>query len=797
MSKKNLLYWLIVLALGVIGTVQFHLTQFSSRFDNFFGNRGDARLIVYTCEHWYQSFLGRASLLSPGSFYPIKGTLAYSDLLVGYAIPYSLLRALGMEMFSSLEIVIIGLNFLAYLACLVLLNKVLRFNLLASAAAAMFFAFNSPKFYQLGHLQLQFVLFLPLVFGFIISFARKAGTISQKRAAVYLSLAGIFLNLQLMTAFYHAWFFVLWSFLFLILALLFRTTRLWLLWVVKKYWPALLVSSAIFLAGFIPFLLVYLPTLSTGNWYSYSNVAEMIPAWWSLLSMGEGNYVWGWLTNVVRPEPWPLYSSELMVGIGLLTSLAWLFITFRAIRLIKRHSQLITSISPEPASNVRNAAPIFLGVMIVATSVFYLLGMKYWSGHSPWYFVYSAFPGAGAIRAMSRYVLFLTLPMSIGFAYVLDSAIRKIANLNHRTLKVASAFGMALLVCFALFEQFGVVKVWAKGFSKKIEMKYLKAMAGKLPDDCAAFYVVARPNDPHNSFEFQYDAMLISVMRGVPTLNGSSGQFPKDWFGLYVVMDPAYEDNVHKWIEQQNIKGKICRLRLYPPVDAFEQSDHDPTNENSLFVRQHVYDFLGREPTKQEHDRWVGRLHECQTNPGVCDRTDVSVELFHSTGFHDRGSFILRLYAAGLGRMPQYEEFKKEWRRLAELINSGNRDGKEKFVEDFMKSPEFTAHYEKLSAPEFAEKLSKNVEVRPVLTSLNENAGQNNRTQILLRFIESDEVAGKLSDRALVALHYFGYLNRDADPTGFASWLDVLKKTGDPKAVTAGFVNSNEYRQWF
>jgi hypothetical protein len=796
MSKRNLLNWLIAFAVGVIGVVQYHLSQFSSRLDIVFGNRGDARLILYTCEHWYQALLGKASLFSPQSFYPSKGTLAYSDLLLGYAIPYSILRGLGFEMFLSLEIVVILVNAFNYVACLVLLHKVLRLNLLASAACAAFFAFNSPKFFQLGHLQLQFVAFLPLVLSFIVLFARRAGTISQRQAAVYLSLAGLFLNLKLLTAFYHAWFFLLWSFLFLLLALALPKSRRFLSRVVKRYWLAMLVSGATFLIGLMPFLFAYLPTLRTGDWYSYKNVLEMIPEWWSFLSMGDGNYVWGWLTTAIRPEPWPIYWGELMVGIGLIPSLTWLLITLWGIWLIRPRSRPENSTAAESLAGSQNFRPIFLPVLILATSLFFVLGLKFGSAHSAWYFVYNTFPGAGAIRAVSRYVIFLTLPMSIGFACAMDMAIKRVADWNSQPRRIGAVSAMVLFAGFGIFEQFGVVKTGGTGFSKTTETKYLKAMAEKLPSDCAAFYVTARRNDPHNAFEFQYDAMLISAMTGIPTLNGSSGQFPKEWFGLYAVKDPSYENNVQQWIQRHNITGKVCRLALNPPVEAFDGSQEKPTNADSIFVRRHYYDFFGRNPTTDEYNRWVNRLNECQED--ACSPSDVSFELLQSSPFPERASFIVRLHEVVFGRMPTFEEFNVHFSRLTSLTKSVSNDeaAKETFINEFIKRPEFTARHQ-ISHPEFSNKLARDLGISTLATSVNVTHDSTDTAKLLLRAVESREVSAKLSNRAFVALHYFGYLQREADPPGLESWLEVLKKTGDPKAITAGFVNSDEYRQSF
>jgi hypothetical protein len=563
----------MALCLGIAGTLQYHLAQFSSGFDTFFGDRGDPRGVVFFCEHWYQSFLGKANLLSPGLFYPTKGTLAYSDLLVGYAIPYSLLRGLGFGMFSATEIVIISIVFLSYLTCFILLNRALRFKVLPSCAGAMFFAFSSPKFFQLIHLQLQFVVCLPLIFLFVILFVQQSATLTQKRAFALLSLSGLALNIQLLTAVYPGWFFSFWCFLFLILTLLFQRSRRFTFLLVRKFWPAMSAAMVTFVLGAIPFMLVYFPRANAQNWYTYSNVKEMIPEWWSLLSMGDGNYLWGWLASIVRPKPAPVYSAELTAGIGVFASLTWIGITifgfWTVVKTLRSRSEEKGS---EDLLETRRVYLFFLALMILSTALFYCIGMKYGDGHSPWTLVYHFFPGAKAIRAMSRYVIFLTLPMAVGFTFVLDYAVKRVLARQHSLARSALMFGLIALAALGVFEQFGIFKVGGTGFSKRAETAYLSAMAAKLDANCSVFYVAARPDDIHGVAEYQYDAMMIAAMTQIPTLNGSSSQFPPDWFGLYQVKDPAYEANVRKWIERNEIKGNVCRLELNPPVEAFSGS---------------------------------------------------------------------------------------------------------------------------------------------------------------------------------------------------------------------------------
>src|SRR5215213_11029207 len=213
-ARSSAAQYLIALLLGVAATIQYYSSQFFSRFDMFFGDRGDARGFVYFCEHWYQSILGRASLLSPGIFYPVKRTLTYSDLLFGFVAPYSFFRVLGFSMFTSTELTIVLLTFLSYCVAFVLLYRTLGFDVVPSCAGALFFAFNSPKFNQLTHLQLQYVLLLPLIFALVITLAQRVETIDQRRAASLLSLAAVCLNVQLATTFYYAWYLIIWTILF-------------------------------------------------------------------------------------------------------------------------------------------------------------------------------------------------------------------------------------------------------------------------------------------------------------------------------------------------------------------------------------------------------------------------------------------------------------------------------------------------------------------------------------------------------------------------------------------------------
>ena len=67
--------------------------------------------------------------------------------------------------------------------------------------------------------------------------------------------------------------------------------------------------------------------------------------------------------------------------------------------------------------------------------------------------------------------------------------------------------------------------------------------------------------DSFQNQQWMHDAMLVSAIRGVPTLNGRSGKSPPGW-QLRKVTAPDYEQKVHDWIAWHNVAGKICSLAV-------------------------------------------------------------------------------------------------------------------------------------------------------------------------------------------------------------------------------------------
>jgi hypothetical protein len=553
--------WGCAVAVGALATSQVHRFQFSSHFDLFPGPKGDTRLTAYIVEHWYQAILGHEHVASPAMFYPVKGTLGYSDAHLIYVPIYALLRWLGVSPLLALELVVIAFTFLNFVAGVVLLTAVFRTGVLAAAAGALFFAFNNPKLAQPDHLQLHPVFLLPAVVGPLVVFFRDARSLSGRRAFGLLAVAGVALDLQLLSSFYLGWFLAFWAVLFTALVMVTPPSRAFVVTAIRSQSRAVAGAVVVCLAGMVPFALVYLPAVRATGWYGL--LPDYIPELKSFLLMADGNYVWGRMTAaLLDAASGPDWGRR--IGVGLVPTIAWLGASAVAVWFLlamwagRPGSERVGD--PEPSK----IAHLFLALMIVATDAVCLLALQL-HGHTLWKFVYLTVPGARAIRAVARYPIALALPMAIAFAVGLQSGMRKIAA---RAPAVRALLGGAILVVVV----FGVAEQFNSGegqyYSIGAEAARIERLAARLAPDCTAFYVAAPARGgTKEGFEeqnYMHDAMLVSLARHIPTLNGRSGKNPRGW-NLRDVAAPDYEENVDRWIRARGIRGRVCRLEIEAP----------------------------------------------------------------------------------------------------------------------------------------------------------------------------------------------------------------------------------------
>ena len=155
--------------------------------------------------------------------------------------------------------------------------------------------------------------------------------------------------------------------------------------------------------------------------------------------------------------------------------------------------------------------------MVIATVVALWAIVLLENQESLWYHVYERVPGAKAIRAVGRIGLLVLIPASIGCAAFFATPWAR----RHRRL--AGLLGLACLV-----EQ----GVTTPAFDKRVDRERVAALARQVDPAAAAFYL---HSNSAVFYVYQIDAMWMSMVSGVPTINGYSGGTPRGWYPLMQV----------------------------------------------------------------------------------------------------------------------------------------------------------------------------------------------------------------------------------------------------------------------
>lgn len=241
-----------------------------------------------------------------------------------------------------------------------------------------------------------------------------------------------------------------------------------------------------------------------------------------------------------------------------------------------------------------------------------------------------------------------------------------------------------------------------------------------------------------------------------------------------------------------------------------DRSDGDPLAGAQFFVSQHYLDFLGRIPDSDGLDYWTQRINECGTDR-LCisqRRIDVSAAFFVEPELQQTGSFVYRLYKAGLGRQLTYAEFAARGR----IISGPNlNQSKAAFADAFVGRADFVQKYQQhQTAAAFIDLLLEQVHEssqvdlslrRSELIALYQAGGNTNqsRSRVLRAVIEDASYIQAEYNPSFVLMEYFGYLRRDPDKGGYDFWLNVLnnRDPGNYRGMVCSFITSTEYQKRF
>lgn len=323
----------------------------------------------------------------------------------------------------------------------------------------------------------------------------------------------------------------------------------------------------------------------------------------------------------------------------------------------------------------------------------------------------------------------------------------------------------------------------------------------------------------------------------IGTLNFAAGQTTRTFSVL--VSDDAYvegDETVNLALANSTTGAVIATSTLTIHDNDSSPPTGNPADDAQFFVRQHYYDFLGREPDDGGLAYWTGQITQCG-NDEACKlgrRIGVSDAFFFEPEYQQTGAYVLRLYRAGFGnnqpfhnqfpdpnhsgeekKLPNYDVFALDRQKVI-----GGSDLAQKQVELanlFVQRSEFQSRYPtSLDGAAYVDALLATIRndlgvdlgaQRDALIALFNSGG---RGAVLYRLAD-DNQNNPINNRALidaeynrtfVATAYFGYLRRNPDMEGFLFWLGQvnsapLRDLSKQHAMVCSFITSIEYQQRF
>ena len=238
----------------------------------------------------------------------------------------------------------------------------------------------------------------------------------------------------------------------------------------------------------------------------------------------------------------------------------------------------------------------------------------------------------------------------------------------------------------------------------------------------------------------------------------------------------------------------------------------NPFDDARFFITQQFTDLIGREPDQATMDRLTAQLSSCGPRNDCLrkSRVEISTDLLVGNELPNTGVFLYGLYAAGLGRLPRYNEFETD-----HALITGQKGELEAtrmaLANAFVDRVEFKRRFPATMKPaEFVDSIltllaqSSGVDLgseRSMLISLLDDAA-NGRAVMLARIASDARVVDANYNQALVLFQYFSQLRRNPDDASYGAWVNTLKSKPlrDPDAarlVVCNFLHSAEYQNRF
>ena len=482
-----------MLAAALLGLIVFrYLLPVTDFFTAVPGDLMDARFNSVVLEHLYRVFTGSGALWSPPFFYPFEGVLAFSDNLLGSGAIYILARLTGLSREHAYDAWFVVGTLLNYASALYALRR-MGASTAAAALGAFFFAFGVPVSAQDAHAQLVYRFPIPLaVLAFwqmfehrrLAAFGRVAFfTVWQFYCSIYLGLFLVYLLAALTLA------------VLLVRRPLERAQ--WSAHFAAEPVPARLAAGGMLLGSILAFVYLidsYFQIKQTYNlWRPGQSITELLPRPGSYI-IADASPLLAWLgRDVSVPYRW---EQQLFVGFGAIALLL--------AAVVRRRRAAIGGLTE---------------VMLIALVI--LFAGTLLVGDFSLYHLISWLPGIEGIRAVSRVLLVMLMPVAVLIALGVDAVWRREWR-SAWSRRAALAFAIALVITEPLSVNVGGTPIAA--WHARLDAAR-RLVPPALPSD-AILVLRTHLRDLSEVSWVEIDGMLLGQNLDRPVLNGYSGFFP-------------------------------------------------------------------------------------------------------------------------------------------------------------------------------------------------------------------------------------------------------------------------------
>lgn len=531
---------LLLFGIGIFGYVLRAVDYFNAVP----GDLGDARFNSVILEHLFQWITGRVQhLWSPPFFYPFENALAFSDNHFGSSIFYIILRLAGLQREVAYDVWFVIGNCLNFLTAYVVFHR-MGFRTSASAAGAFVFAYALPVLPKEGHAQLVYRLAVPLAYGALWEL------LSTKR--LYLLWRVIFWTaIQFYCSIYLGVFLIyLLGATFLGSLILERRDKIFSAMresLSRERLGRICLSFGVslFCSLSVAWLLYhyYLVGSTYGFNRSQKEIFAMLPRLSSYL-LSDGVRLSSWIGRSLDGIPMR-HEHQMFFGFGV-----WIIALYGIVasRLEQAHKEVCK----------------IAGISIV---LLFVLTLNI-NGISA-YYILANIPGFRAIRAVSRVVLVMLLPVSLMVAVGFEELLVRAREF---------AWGKRLFLVMMGFALLGAEVISYQTLNTPIRdwIERQAALRAHLPETVPEQPLLFATSKASEPFYFaELDAMILAQDMGVATLNGYSGNCPPG----YLIPDAciSYLNRIYGYADFHNIpRTSMDKMATRMVLLSPEPCEHEP-----------------------------------------------------------------------------------------------------------------------------------------------------------------------------------------------------------------------------